>query len=82
MDVCASHNAYVCDDHAVSCSFLETNLVYLWGGHVLQTLQRQRQRQRQRQQEQEERRRRRRRRVPCCKLGGGERDLLEEEKET
>ena len=24
------------DDHAVYCSFLETNFVYLWGGYVLQ----------------------------------------------
>ena len=23
------------DDHAVHCSFLETNFVYLWGGYVL-----------------------------------------------
>ena len=23
------------DDHAVFCSFLETNFVYLWGGYVL-----------------------------------------------
>ena len=29
-----------CDEHAVYCSFLEINFVYLWGGYVLQKWQR------------------------------------------